>query len=1243
MKFVRFLGFLLWLIPCVSAVGATAEFQNASKLLVAARNGDIKTVQALINAGADVNYVDSTGLSLVCTAVMNNDKRAIQILQMYGADASQCDRQIKQYKKRTSVAAKGESYGFFSGLSSTHVVALSAVGVAAVLGGVVLLSKAFDDDSGHGSSSSGSHSGGGGSSGSSTTEWSLGKTPYGPAYLTSSGTIDTGFDLSENLASWDTQSSSVLRKADFNYFRSTVTADNFANDGLYSTLQNYLLVMGGYYSLASGYMGQYIFRDDTHAPIKAQVEGAEYRPVRVALVTGNGINPAGSADSADGITYAIGTSLYSATPTVDKYLNNSLTDGNEVENSGYDLSGSGSAFNPFANVNETALAKIVAGWEGGRSSNNGDLYGFVPNGQLAIYRTGAGTVWNTIPNATGGTPIGTFTDNGAAGLSDGDVIVVNGITYNIADTTGSSLTIDGVNYELSSHSKLFVGECATSSGCSKIAIYVGTDGAWYIKSTAGNDIDAVYIVASENIYNYKVQNTDAAYTDFTAMSAAAGTVYNVAGETLATTVDVIANVNVLPSSRTNYITVNSFTTMADAAGATDLKSYYRDTVTNYYGTGQGGVAHSLFNGYSSSLPTIIMPAGDRLYKNGATGEYFSEDLYATFENYAPMIYGNNLKHNFMTVVAVSHEEGTGDAETIAGYGNGTGSAYGPIVLSMWRESQDANANIYKSRKCGIAGSGSAANGVDPWCFAASGPTAEMATAAAAGAVASVKAAFPYMSNDQVFTLLALTADGPYLGSNDSGKLYNNDTLAEYLRGMYKLPLSYDTDSLDSAEYLEAFKDVFGYGLINVSRAIEPGFAVYYYDSSTNSIVSSNGNNMFWGNVATSSSSSSSSSSSPRASTVLSLAGRGEIKTSFYDVIQSVDGSISLPRVWTNTFAVGNDSRHALYMGDVLADFNVDSETKRSSKVGNISIDMAMSAREYDDNWNGLDSLRVAFTNEKYDLDAQYQHYLTDGESRFSGRANGVLSLMSDTLSTGAKYKVGGFAFGGRAFAGAITDENLLDKDPIVSSQFEPARLGLANGAAVDAGYNNDMFALNMSVGSMRETNTVLGMYSDGLISLGGGDTKYVDVIAEYKPFDMVKLSLRGTLADTTVNKTAGLVSDMSNLRSNAFAFGADVGGFSFTAAMPLAVVDGRVGYDYAEFNVVENNGRYDVEMINPHVEYLDLSAQKRELRFSGSYKQPIGTFTDAGLGFIYRVHPNNTDVFGNESILMMKIHHRLGI
>ena len=128
MKYVRLLLFALFLIPAGGAFAANVsnnEFMVAAQLLSAAKNADIQQVQNLINAGANVNYVDSTGLSLVCTALMNNDIRAAQILQMYGADASQCDRQIKQYESRTQPEETG---GLFSGLSSAQTISLAAAG-----------------------------------------------------------------------------------------------------------------------------------------------------------------------------------------------------------------------------------------------------------------------------------------------------------------------------------------------------------------------------------------------------------------------------------------------------------------------------------------------------------------------------------------------------------------------------------------------------------------------------------------------------------------------------------------------------------------------------------------------------------------------------------------------------------------------------------------------------------------------------------------------------------------------------------------------------------------------------------------------------------------------------------------------------------------------------------------------------------------------------------------------------------
>jgi methyl-accepting chemotaxis protein len=134
---------------------------------------------------------------------------------------------------------------------------------------------------------------------------------------------------------------------------------------------------------------------------------------------------------------------------------------------------------------------------------------------------------------------------------------------------------------------------------------------------------------------------------------------------------------------------------------------------------------------------------------------------------------------------------------------------------------------------------------------------------------------------------------------------------------------------------------------------------------------------------------------------------------------------------------------------------VNSDSKKESKIGNLTFNMSVSNRAYNDKFGGLDNLKIAFTNEKYELDAQYQHHLTNDMSRFDGRANDLLAISSNALVSGATYKMGNFNVSSHLFTGSITDESLLDKDPVVSSQFEPVRLGFVNGASIDTGYKND--------------------------------------------------------------------------------------------------------------------------------------------------------------------------------------------
>ena len=1226
MKSARFWLLLGMLIPCASFGAGSSAFQNAAQLLSAARRGDTRTIQFLVNSGADINYVDSSGLSVVCTAVMNNDKRAIQILQMYGADASNCDKQIKQYKHKTKVAAQGEEYDFFSGLSSSHIVALSALGVAAVIGGVALLTNVFDSENNNDqSSSSGTRPGGGGGNSSvAGTPLFSQDLPYGPAC--ENGTCPTSY------TDWGADSGQQIRKLDFAFLSQTNSGQNYL-DGTF----NYLMTSYAYTPFIRGYLGMSAVRissdkspfDLNLLPVVLDSPVGGGKPMNVALVSGSGVNTTGSAvdglvpwidsskiTSIESICKANGSdstlcrnAMLDAISTAHKYANYSGVTPGEIENATYDLSGSGTAFG-LATEADTVLAKIIAGWEyDGRAE--GDYYGFIPNGQLTVYKTGAGKSWQNPP---AGTPLTGTYNISQSGLAEDDTFVL----------FGKTLTVKSVDDSNSAGGWSFV---ATDEDNNVYSGYI-VNSMLYISSSANGDIDYMYTIGSGNSLTLEKTLQQSDYRTFSAISNAIS----------AQNSDVIVNLS-LPEavSGLDYVDVVGAKALYDVDASDTVFVSPTGLINQYYNYDGNDTdtsikrphvdATSAFSNLGVYKTQIwVNPAGWNKYGID-TGESVSPQ-YATFENFMPVVYPS-MENLFMTVVAVQPTNGTA-GQSISDY---SAADVGKLELSTWTET-DSDGNVtgaYASRICGLTGTGNG-GAMNPWCFAAPGRTNLEATAAMTGGVALVRSAFTYMTPDQIFLLLALTADGPYLGKNpETEKVWTSDeALISYLDGLYTLPPGMETNS---GVYLENFKLAFGYGMINLDRATKPGTNLYFFDGT--SIVSSSGNKPYWGAALKTTSS--------RASTVLGLAGRGSVTTAFYDILESSDGSLSLPRVWKSTVALSDNNRHGLYMGDVLGDFNVDSTNKHTNQIGNLTVGMSMSARAYDDNMNGLDNMRIAWTNDKFDLATEYQHHLTDGESRFNGRANGVLGLVSNTMSANTMYKSGRFGFGGRAFVGAITDENLLDQDPVVASQFEPGRLGLANGGSFDTKYAGDRFGLNLSVGVMHESNTVLGMVSDGTLAMNNADTRYLDALATYKPFDDVRLSLRGTFATTHADNQSEFIASLSDIKSNAFAFGADIGNFSFTAALPLAVTAGQMGYGYADFDVVENNGKYEIEVNNPHTEYIDLSAAKRELRFSTSYKHALGEWTDAGVGLIYRLHPNNTDVFGNESILMFKIHHRLGI
>lgn len=1261
MKYIRIFLFALFFIPGAITVARAAtvnnEFMIAAQLLSAAKNADIQQVQALINNGANVNYVDSTGLSLVCTALMNNDLRAAQILQMYGADASQCDRQIKQYESRNKPDT--DSGGLFSGLSSAQNIALAAAGAAVVVGGLFLLTDWLDpgNENSNSSSGGGNRPGQGGNDGGDGTTSSTESIPIGPAYFTSDGEIaySTAAYLA-NLQQWN-PSAGGIRELDYNYFRPTEQPENnYIVDGLPSTMQNYLLLMHGYSSFANGYMGQYTFRDSSRNPVKIENLTGGGQPIRTALITANGVNPSGSAGrTAEGILWATSTSVSADPSSADKYANYNKPSGGNLgtEIAGFDLSGSGTAMNPFATASDTALAKIVAGWEAGERAY-GDLFGFAPNSQLAIYRTGNGKGWVDIENPTQGAVVGTVSDDSVAGtansIDSGDTITINGKKYLIssaldnAGVTNPTIEINGTTYKLGAGSTLLKGTCTsdTPADCedvSDIAIYKGTDGFYYFNTKGGNTIDAVYVLSDNNLYAQKELKDIDIKTFETLYKMPKNYEIGTSGS-LVNGLSSIAITALNPESRKiSYVNTGGVESYISLAG-NELTAFI-NLVNKYYEKDetdpktQGQYANAVLGNYVSGMPILIMPAGEFEYGLG-DGKSLTV-LDATFENYAPAIY-NNLEHLFMTVVAVQHassnplKDGPVNADTIEDYGNGT--EYGPLYLSMWVDNNgtpedDSDDIQYSSRKCGIAGLG--INGVDPWCFSAAGPNAEMATASAAGAVAALKGAFPYMSNQTIFTLMALTADGPYLGTDSAGNAFTVDGLVAYLKDMFSLPPDYHADQLTGQDYLDAFAEVYGYGLINLERAMTPGKKIYYYDGTN--IVSGNGN-AYWRAA---------SNTVFRPSAVFG-GGTSKISAPFFDVLESIDGEMSMPRVWKNEFALGTTDKHGLYMGDVLGEFKTRNVEPQRMQFGNFGFSMAVSEKPYADNLNGLDNMRLDYARGNWNFAAEYQRRFTDGNSRFDGMSNPILGLTSNAITSDIEYNMGRWSFGARAFSGAITDETMLDSDPTLSAQYLPARLGLVRGAQSDIAWNGNNFGFTASVGSMHETDTLLGAMSGGLLDMGNGNTIYVDSELRYAPTDSLVFKLRSTFARTSSDATGQFIMGLTDIDSNAFAFGIDAGNFSFSVSAPLAISNGSVRYPFANYEIVEtDDGKYELNITDLYVADLNLCPDNREVRFTGAYRHNFGEFTDGAIGFIYRVNPNNTSEFGNESIFMLKMTHRLGI
>lgn len=1097
MKFVKTIAFALCFTPFVAF--AAGDFSSAAQLLSAARAGNARQVQVLVANGANVNFIDATGLSLVCTALMNNDLTAVQILQAYGADSSGCDVQIKNYKTKNAAPKTG---GLFGGLSTTQGMILTAGAAAAAVGGVVLLSDAFGPSNNNntpgGSSGGGGGSGGGSSSGGGSA-WNIGALPYGPSLMTAE---QETANYATNLASYSpSDTDSILYK----------------NFQLMNANQNYLLLMRGYSPLARGYLGMRTLRNSENKPLS--LAGAEWgelpvgggRPVNVALITANGINAAENTSLENkyfvwaGVNSDWTVSAASNETYANKYYNNNLTVNNTddfsvEEDTSFDLSGNGTAIhNTDATDADNMLAKIVGGADAGYT--NADFFGFMPNGQMTIYRTGGA-------------------------------------------------------------------------------------GAYY--------------------------------KNYTALLNGANRILDLAAGR--SRVDVIANLDVIePLHETNAKTINDVLSVAP----TDYKQTFSGFIADAYGASDvndlpATNASLLFNSLGSSFtPLTVFSTGASKTDSSYSGAYQT----ATFENAVPLVY-NNANHLFMSVVSVGASTVGG---TIVANSDGNPNKY---QLAQWQDA-DGTGEYYKARVCGIAGKGGA--NIDPWCFAAVGVTDEMAAAAAAGAAGVLRSAFYYMTPQQIFTLLALTADGPFLTRTTGGTKLTTETLISHLQGMYEMPYEYQARINAGENYLDVFKEVFGYGVINLERATTPGTNLYFYTD--NKIVATNGN-AYW-RAATN--------TNVRSSSALNLGGVS-VSTAAYDVLESADASISLPRVWENNFTFGDTDKHGLYMGDVLGDLQTRAATDDALRYGKMSFSLTRGTREYNDGMGGVQTIRLGYSDENLDIDVGYQHYLTDGESRFYGMSNPVLNLASNAISTGANYKFGNWSVGARAFSGAITDEGLLESDPTVSAKFEPMRLGAVSGTEANFGWQNNRFGFVASAGVMHENNTILGAYTTGLMAIDSTDTGYLDIDAFWRPTDKVRLRARATFAHSAVNSPFDAAMSISSLNSDALAFGADIENLSFGVSLPLAVRTGDLRYAYANYDIIENSaGRYDLVISGADTRHIDIAPKSREVRLNAVYRHNLGAFTDGAFGLVYRVHPNNMTRFGNEALLMLKLTHTLGI
>lgn len=1352
------------LIPA-AAQAAQTTFEQASALLQSARAGNNEAVRVMIQSGVDVNYKDPSGLTLVCTAIMNNDLKTANVLQSYGADASLCDAQIREYRRNNEEVS---DVGIFSGLTSTQSTLLVGGGAALGIGALAYLSGLYSSSNDNSASDSSGERGDG--SGGGTTEPT--------ETITLPAAPNPEYSLTDYFGEFDLLSMDARLTAALPLTRSYDMPYVGTNPNFYRT--NYLLVSSAYDANMRGYLGQTTIRGPEGRLINISGAGSLQgiaasggKPINVALISGNGITRSGSI--ADTETQSGGDlpklvwaectgNCGTSNPTLrateaNKFANITIArDENGVptftENKNYNLQNNASSvFNTtlgqqvftdafatnwdvleFGKYNKTASYANFETTYGATNQaaleylkyNNGATYQtflayqllenglslpagcgnkidhalsgsggltadcniteqFLDAGNLAT----ANFLWKSYKNTAtfsdfAATYTKLYTDSATAQqLVDlGTGAALTSATNIDTTTTTFSAMVNVIfrvhsgtasfndfafyyNY-MSSNPQTFTPETETCDATENTAdcplsgdALAAARAAWKqykLKQTAylddsllakilvGDMIEDDFpgyipngqltIIKTGNGRDENGRPTD--LLNFQAMIAAKA----------APGVSIIANADATKFSvLSSTDTADSLAALGtDASGRTAFQNkvnqFYRVKESDFINAGltatdwgdylaanpnaPGYFAEQLFNAYpqdGNGMPMIIFGAGDYLAASSP-----STTLTATFENIAPKIYPN-LEHLFMTSVAVMAMGGT-DGVSITQSNPAASNSSNKIVLSQYADFN--TGDIFRARSCGrVAGRGT--DTIDPWCFAAPGINSEQSVASLAGSVGIVNGAFNYMSMRQLFTLLAVTADRLALTEDE-------------LKAKYELPSEYNARIALGENYKDVFAEVFGFGLTNLNRATTPNSKVVVFTRSgnTDKIISSSGNSTWQARAAALGGQMIDAKTLAGTNIIAGRAFGGKlngISARAADMVVSADGDMSMPRIW-DIDANAMQARNSLDLFDNLRNFGNENITTTYDRDG-IKLGFAQGLDMNDEIYMREISLELDGdkTFARLGYSASDSGFAND--VAFSGRgAVGIMGLASNNVQTLAGRKFGKFRLGVGGFSGSIkiSDDIIAD----TTNSAKNPTLGKMYGFNFAAKFAGEKSNMEFTAGSAIETNTILGAFGSGLMDLGGSSSLFARGVAGFDITDGVRLNASAEIVETSpANSQNFVMSDMSKFVSTAAAAELEIGKFTFGAALPLAIQNGYVKYLDVDMDYAETDNGYDL-MINTADRKIDLAQDNREVRLNAAYRFDIGDWTTANIGAIYRMNPDNM-TNGDESILMLKLRHRLGI